>query len=268
MIIVGEKINGIIPSVKAAIEAKDEAFIKDLAKREMAAGSTFLDVCTSVPEADEEVMKWLIDLVEEEIPEARFSLDSPNPDTIRNVIPYCKNPGIINSVSLEGDKIEKILPAVQGTDWCIIGLLIGRDGMPKTAQDRIDNFHELYAEIKKYDIPDDKIYIDPLVLSVATLPNAYLDFIEAAKAVHEECPDVHIISGLSNISFGIPSRKSLNLSFLIGAMQFGMDAAIMDPLNRDMLGGVFATEALIGKDPYCKKYLKAYRKDLFGVQKK
>ena len=268
MIVVGEKINGIIPSVKAAIEAKDEAFIKDLARREYENGSTFIDVCTSDPDKDEEVMKWLIDLVEAEIPEVRFSLDSPNPETIAKVIPYCKNPGIINSVSLEAGKIETIMPAVQGTEWCVIGLLIGRDGMPQTAQDRIDNFHELYAEIKKYDIPDERIYIDPLVLSVATLPNAYTDFIKTAEVIHEEYPNVHIISGLSNISYGIPSRKSLNLAFLIGAMHYGMDAAILDPLSRDMQGGMYATEALLGKDQYCKKYLKAYRKDLFGVQKK
>ena len=91
---------------------------------------------------------------------------------------------------------------------------------------------------------------------------------ESSKKVKEEYPDIHVISGLSNISYGIRSRKSLNLSFLIGAMMNGMDAAILDPLSRDMQGGIYATEALIGKDAYCRKYLKAYRKDLFGVQKK
>ena len=267
MIIVGEKLNGIIPTVRAAIEAKDEEFIRDLARRQHANKADYLDVCTAVEENDEEVMKWMIDLIQDEIPDVRFSLDSPNPVTIVNAIKYCKNPGIINSVSLEGTKIETIIPAIADTEWNIIGLLIGRNGMPESAQDRLDNFHELYGELKKYGIADDRIYIDPLVLSVATLPNAFLDFVYTSQKIKEEYPDLHIISGLSNISFGIPSRKSLNLSFLIGAMHFGMDAAILDPLSKDMQGGVYATEALMGKDPYCKKYLKAYRKDLFGVKK-
>ena len=77
----------------------------------------------------------------------------------------------------------------------------------------------------------------------------------------------HIISGLSNISYGLPYRKAINHAFLVGAMINGMDSAIMDPLNRDMLGGVYATEALLGIDEYCAEYLGAYRDDLFGVQK-
>lgn len=268
MIIVGEKLNGIIPPVKAAIEARDEAFIRDLARRQHANKADYLDICTSVVDRDEEIMKWMIDLVQDEIPDVKISLDSPSPETIANSIKYCARPGIINSVSLEEGKIETILPVVADTEWNLIGLLIGRSGMPETAQERLDNFHALYAELKKYNIADDRIYIDPLVLSVATLPNAFLDFVETSRRIKEEYPDVHIISGLSNISYGIPSRKSLNLSFLIGAMHYGMDAAILDPLSKDMQGGIYATEALMGKDPYCKKYLKAYRKDLFGVPKK
>ena len=268
MIIVGEKLNGIIPSVKAAIEAEDEAFIRDMARKEYENKADYLDICTAVVDRDLEVMKWMIDIVQDEVPDAKISLDSPSPETIVKATEFCTRPGIINSVSLEGNKTEVILSALKDTEWNFVGLLMGKDGLPQTVQDRVDNFHALYAEFKKYDIDDDRIYIDPLVLSVATLPNAYLDFVETAKIVKEEYPNVHIISGLSNISYGIPSRKSLNLSFLIGAMMNGMDAAILDPLSRDMQGGIYATEALIGKDHYCKNYLKAYRKDLFGVQKK
>ena len=268
MIIVGEKLNGIIPSVKAAIEAEDEAFIRDLAKRQHENKADYLDICTAVVDRDIEVMKWMIDLVQDEIPNVKISLDSPSPETIVKATEFCLRPGIINSVSLEGNKVEVILSALKDTDWNFVGLLIGRNGLPQTAQDRMDNFYALYEEFKKYDIDDDRIYIDPLVLSVATLPTAFLDFIETSKRIKEEYPNVHIISGLSNISYGIPSRKSLNLSFLIGAMLNGMDAAILDPLSRDMQGGIYATEALMGKDHYCRNYLKAYRKDLFGVQKK
>lgn len=268
MIIVGEKLNGIIPSVKAAIESQDEAFIRDLARRQYENKADYLDICTAVVDRDIEVMKWMIDIVQDELPDVKISIDSPSAETIVKATEFCARPGIINSVSLEGTKADDILSALKDTGWNFVGLLMGKNGLPQTAQDRIDNFHALYEVFKKYDIDDDRIYIDPLVLSVATLPNAFLDFIETSKKVKEEYPNIHVISGLSNISYGIPSRKSLNLSFLIGAMINGMDAAILDPLSRDMQGGLYATEALIGKDPYCRKYLKAYRKDMFGVQKK
>ena len=113
----------------------------------------------------------------------------------------------------------------------------------------------------------DRLYFDPLVFTVATSPDSFLNFIGASRKIREEYPEAHIISGLSNISHGLPSRKTLNHAFLIGAMMNGMDSAIMDPLNRDMLGGVYAAEALLGIDEYCIEYLSAYREDLFGVQK-
>nr|MCR5262988.1 methyltetrahydrofolate cobalamin methyltransferase [Clostridiales bacterium] len=108
---------------------------------------------------------------------------------------------------------------------------------------------------------------DPMVFTVGTSPDSFLNFVNTSKRIREEYPDAHIVSGLSNISFGLPYRKAINHAFLIGAMMYGMDSAIMDPLNRDMLGGVYAAEALLGIDEYCVEYLSAYREDLFGVRK-
>ena len=102
---------------------------------------------------------------------------------------------------------------------------------------------------------------------VEKAPDSFLNFIGASRKIREEYPDARIISGLSNISRGLPGRKTLNHAFLIGAMMNGMDSAIMDPLNRDTPGGVYAAEALLGIDGYCIEYLSAYRDDLFGMQK-
>ncbi|MBQ1847874.1 MAG: dihydropteroate synthase, partial [Clostridia bacterium] len=123
------------------------------------------------------------------------------------------------------------------------------------------------AKMKEYEITADRVYFDPLVFTVGTSPDSFLNFINTSKEIKKEYPGAHIISGLSNISYGLPYRKALNHAFLIGAMMFGMDSAIMDPLNRDLLGGVYAAEALLGEDEYCIEYLSAFRDDLFGGAK-
>ncbi|MCR5694977.1 MAG: dihydropteroate synthase [Clostridia bacterium] len=268
MLIIGEKLNGAIKSVAEAIKNRDDAFIKDLATRQLEHRADYLDICACSPDGDADILKWMIELIQEDHPDVKFSLDSPNPDTILECMPLCKNPGMINSVSLEGDKIEKIFPAlVANKGWKVIALLLDDTGMPKTVEKRVDNFHRIMDKVKEYGVSAGRVYFDPLVFTVGTSPDSFLNFIGAAEQIKKEYPNAHIVSGLSNISFGLPYRKAVNHAFLIGAMMYGMDSAIMDPLSRDMLGGVYAAEALLGIDEYCIEYLSAYREDLFGVQK-
>lgn len=268
MIIIGEKLNGAIRSVAEAIQKRDGEFIRALATRQLDSRADYLDVCSGVHEGDADILKWMIGLIQADHPDVKFSLDSPDPDTILECITACKNPGMINSVSLEGNKADKIFSAVADQkSWKIVALLLDDTGIPDDVEKRMDNFHRLVKKADEYGIAIDQLYFDPMVFTVGTSPDSFLNFIGAAKQIRAEYPDSHIVSGLSNISFGLPCRKALNHAFLIGAMMFGMDSAIMDPLNRDMLGGVYAAEALLGIDEYCIEYLSAYREDLFGVQK-
>ena len=268
MIIIGEKLNGAIKTVAQAIRDRDAQFVRDLATRQLDSRADYIDICSGVPDQDAEVLEWMIGLIQADHPDVRFSIDSPNPDTILKCMELCKNPGIINSVSLESGKIEKLFPAAaEKKGWNVIALLLDNTGMPTTVEKRMENFESIMQKAKEYGISENRLYIDPLVFSVATTPEGFLNFIGAAKQIRQTHPNIHIISGLSNISFGLPYRKAINHAFLIGAMMYGMDSAIMDPLNRDMLGGVYATEALLNLDEYCIEYLSAYRDDLFGVQK-
>lgn len=268
MIIIGEKLNGAIKSVAEAIKNRDGEFIRDLASKQLERRADYLDVCSGVPAGDADVLKWMIELIQADHPDVRFSVDSPNPDTILSSIPLCKNPGIINSLSLEGDKADRIFSAVADKkDWKIIALLLDDTGMPENVEKRMESFHRIVKKAEEYGIAFGRLYFDPLVFTVGSSPDSFLNFIGAAKQIKDEYPNAHIVSGLSNISYGLPYRKAINHAFLIGAMMSGMDSAIMDPLSRDMLGGVYAAEALLGIDEYCIEYLTAYREDLFGVQK-
>ncbi|MBQ3575507.1 MAG: dihydropteroate synthase, partial [Clostridia bacterium] len=112
MIIIGEKINGSIPSVGEAIARRDSEFIKERARAQAEAGATFIDCCASVPEAEEvETLKWMIDCIQE-VTDLPISVDSPSADVLVEAYKFCKKPGLFNSVSGEGNKIEKIFPVM------------------------------------------------------------------------------------------------------------------------------------------------------------
>ncbi len=267
MIIIGEKINGTIPSVKKAIEEKNENFIRDLALRQSEAGADYIDVCASTsPELEVETLQWLMDIVQEAT-DTPLCIDSPNPRAIQQVLPDAKRPGLINSVSLEGDKCEVIFPLIQGTLWQVIALTCDNSGIPKDVQSRVDIAQTLVEKAQSYGITQERIHIDPLVIALSADNEALLKFAEATQQIKANYPMIHVTSGLSNISFGMPLRKVVNQNFLTLAMFAGMDSAILDPLNRDLLATLLATEALLGRDKHCRNFANAYRKNKIGPLK-
>ena len=268
MIIIGEKINGSIPAVADAIARRDAEFIKARALAQEEAGATFIDCCASVPEEVElETLKWMIECIEEAT-DLPIAVDSPSADILAEAYKFCKRPGLINSVSGEGDKIEKIFPILaENKGWQVIALLSDDTGIPKNAADRLKVFDKIMAKAKEYGIAPSRIHIDPLVEMLCTSENGIETNIEVISTVREKYPSIHITAAVSNISFNLPVRKMINLGFTVLAMNAGLDSAILDPTNRDMMGLIFATEALLGMDDYCMEYISAYREGLFGPVK-
>ena len=267
MIIIGEKLNGSIPVVGEAIKNKDDEFIKHRAKIQADANATYIDVCASVPEDMEtETLKWMIDLVQE-VTDVPICIDSPSPRSCVGAIPFCKREGIINSVSLEGDKIDVIFPVIANTKWECVALLCDDKGIPNSVERRMEVFEGIMAKAKEYNIDPSRLHIDPLVVTLGTDETALTTFAECCRRIKKEYPTIHITSGLSNISFGLPARKLINQAFMVLARNAGMDSAIVDPTNRDMLGLIYATEALLEEDEFCLEYIGAYREGLIGPVK-
>ena len=269
MIIIGEKLNGSIPSCAKAIAARDAEYIKDIAKKQADAGATYIDVCASVKDNEVETLKWMIELVQE-VCDTPICVDSPDAHACVEAMKYCNKPGIINSVSGEGNKLDTIFPimAQPGNEkWEVIALLSDDTGIPKSAADRLRVFDKIMAKAKEYGIAPSRIHVDPLVEMLCTSENGIETNIEVIKTVRAQYPDIHITAAVSNISFNLPVRKLINLGFLVLAMNAGLDSAIMDPVNRDMLGMVYSTEALLGLDDYCMEYIGAYRDGLIGPKK-
>jgi 5-methyltetrahydrofolate corrinoid/iron sulfur protein methyltransferase len=272
MIIIGEKINGAVPKSGKAIMAHDTDYIAEIAKAQadvLDEDNDFLDCCSGVELDEEETLKWLIDTIQANT-DMPIAIDSPDPDMCVKCMEYTNKPGIINSVSMQSGKIEAVFPTLgksENEDWGIIALLSDDHGSPEEAEGRLDLLKQILEAADKYGIAHDRLFIDPLVETLGTSPESLLTFNECCRGIKEIDPSLHITSGLSNISFGLPVRKVINLSFMALAMQAGMDSCIIDPLARDLRGVIYATDALLGEDEYCGEYLSAYRDNIFGPVK-
>lgn len=263
MIIIGEKINGAIPSTAKAIVAKDAEFIKNLAIKQAEAGADFIDVCASVDDDIElETMKWLIDIVQDAT-DVPIAVDSPNVYTCIESMKYCKKPGLFNSVSLEGDKVDVAFKVLAETKWECVALLNSDKGIPKTAKDRLDVFTDLMAKCKEYQIDPSRMHIDPLIEMLCTSEDGITMVTEVIREIKKQYPTIHVTGAVSNISFNLPARRIANQAFAVLAMSAGMDSFILDPLNKDMMGMLYATEAMMGEDEYCMEYIGAFREGIF-----
>jgi len=265
MIIIGEKINGSIRSVAEAIANRDADFIKERARMQVEAGAAFIDCCASVPETEEaETLRWMIECIEA-VTDLPISVDSPSAAVLAEAYRFCRRPGLFNSVSGEGKKVDTIFPLVaQNPGWEVIALLSDDTGIPKNAADRLRVFDKIMAKAEEYRIAPERIHIDPLVEMLCTSENGIETNVEVISTIRKRYPDIHITAAVSNISFNLPVRKAVNLGFTVLAMNAGLDSAILDPTNRDLMGVIYATEALLGLDEYCMEYISAYREGLFG----
>jgi len=265
MIIIGEKINGSIPSVAAAIAARDADTIRHLAEIQAAAGADFIDVCASVKDNEVETLHWLIDIVQSAV-DTPISIDSPNPASCVAAMDFCSKPGMINSVSLESDKIDIIFPAIANTGWQVVALLC-ESGIPDSAEERLAIFDRLMQHAAAYGISPERIHIDPLIEMLCTAEEGIGVVTDVIREIRRRVPDIHITGAVSNVSFNLPVRRLLNQTFLVLALNAGADSAVMDPTNRDLLGMMYATEAMLGMDDYCMEYIGAYRAGKFGPVK-
>ena len=140
-----------------------------------------------------------------------------------------------------------------------IALAMDGEGIPKSVEDRMRVVAKVIGATRVAGIPDELVYVDPLIMTVATDARACLEALKAILAIRAEYPEVHITSGLSNISFGLPGRSAINRTFLPLAMEACLDSAIADPTNQDLREARLITEMLLGRDPFCRRYTKAFR---------
>ena len=266
MFIVGEKINTSIPGIPEAVERKDGVFIQNVARRQVEAGADVLDVNVGTRiHTEAEDMRWLVKIVQSAI-DVPLSIDSPNPEAIRVGLKEHKGRAMVNSITAEKKRVEDILPLLKEFRPGIVALTMDDEGIPQDGETRYRISQRLVELLTGAGIPEDNIYVDPLVRPISTDSEAGLVALDAIRKIKHSSKDIHVICGLSNISFGLPKRGLINRAFLLMAMAQGLDSVILDPLDRKMISLIKAGEALLSKDKYCAAYLRAFRADEFAQE--
>ncbi len=260
MIIIGERINSTRKPITAALEARDASHILDEARRQWDAGATYLDVNTAMMRAAEaEVMVWVIELIQGELPDALIAIDSANPAAVEAGFKAHKGRPLLNSINGEKERMDTLIPLIREYNPRVIGLTIDDGGITQDADNRYRIGAELIELLSKNQIDLDDIFIDPLIFPVSAELQAGNVSLAIMRRLQENHPGAHTVCGLSNISFGLPERKLINQVYMILAMGQGLDAAIIDPLDRRMMANITTVCTLLGQDKVCRNYLRAYR---------
>lgn len=260
MLTIGERINGMFRDVRRAIEEKDKKVIQDLAKKQLEHGADWLDLNTGPTENAKEAMLWLIDCINE-LGEINICIDSSKSEVIEAGLKHVGRPAFLNSVTAEVPKLERLLPLAKEYDSHIIALAMDEKGIPASVEERIELAAVVLAYGGELGIPQDRFWIDPLILPVnvsQTSPKTVLEAILMIKQLDN--PALNTILGLSNVSQKCTERSLLNRTFLAMALAAGLDGAILDISDIELQNSMIASELLLNKDIYCDSFLSAYRK--------
>jgi 5-methyltetrahydrofolate--homocysteine methyltransferase len=256
-VIIGEKINPTgNKKLAAALSVDNLDFVRQLVERQVAWGADVLDINVGVPGIDEvAVVKEVVELVAS-IASIPLCLDSGNPEVLAVGLAAAPGKPLVNSVSGEEKRLDRVLPLVKERGAAVIGLTMDDNGIPKTAEERVAVAEKIIERASKLGIPVEDIIIDPLVLTVGSDSQAAMVTLQTIELVRKEF-GVNINLGASNVSFGLPDRLSINQAFLALAIQMGATCSITDPMK---LGATIkAADLLLGRDENSLRYIKYFR---------
>lgn len=261
MLLVAERINSSRPAIKQALLNRDAELIRAEAQAQTQAGADYIDVNAGAMEEDEAVhLAWLIEICQEAT-DRPLCLDSADPRVLAAVIDKVEQPPLLNSASLEAERWQPMLDLALSSNAGLIALCQSDAAMAKSLEDKIAMAGNLVEGARHRGLPPERLFIDPLVFPLATDSFSAQTTLEAVAAIMGSHPGVHTICGLTNVSYGLPKRKLINRTFLACCLARGMDAAILDPTDRELFASLAAAKVINGRDEYCLEYIEAYREE-------
>ena len=262
MLVVGERINGMFTDIRKAIEEGDPKPIEEWAKKQEQNGAHFLDINTGPNVKDQiSAMEWLVETTQE-YTELPLCLDSTNYDAIEAGLKKCKKPAMINSITAERHKIERVMPMAVEYNALLIALTMSEEGVPKDHASRVGFAMELVAAADEFGLSPDELYIDPLILPCNVAQDhgpEVLETIRQTKLLSNPPPKT--ILGLSNVSQNtVEDKRSLiDRTYAAMAMGAGLDAAIMDACDDELIAAVATARILMNQDIYCDSYIDVFK---------
>lgn len=261
MIVIGERINGMFKKVREAIQKKDAAYIQDLAARQVKAGATILDINVGTASTDLAAdMVWLVNCVQEAV-SVPLSIDCARHEPLEAGLAAVRGKKVLNSTTGKADDLAKLLPLARKHCAAVIGLTIDEDGVPATTDKRVEIAAKIMAAAMENDISAGDLYIDPITLPVNVAqdqPTRVFAAISQFRMLSDPSP--HVCIGLSNISQRLKEHQLLNRTFLIMCMAHGLDSAILDPLDEELMNAMVTAELVMNKFIYADSYLEAAQK--------
>jgi cobalamin-dependent methionine synthase I len=237
VVCVGENINIMSKTIGPAIKERRADPILEMARHQEKVGIDYLDLNIGPSrKAGEEVMDWLVKTVQGVVKKP-LSLDTTNATAMEAGLKSHKGKALINSVSLQPERLEKVLPMAKTYNAYVIGLLWGKEGMPRDANERAALAVDFIYQANNLGIPTEDIWIDPIVSPVSVEINHVLSCLEFMSMLKDIAPEAKSIVGLSNISNGTPThlRPVLNRAYMVMLMKYGLYSAIVDAYDEELL---------------------------------
>jgi 5-methyltetrahydrofolate--homocysteine methyltransferase len=257
-VIIGERIN---PTGKKklaeALKNGDLSIVKKEAIEQVAAGATILDCNVNAPGVDDvKLLPEAIKLIQATV-DVPLCIDSPNSDALEAGLKVYKGKPLVNSVSGEKVRLERVLPLIKEYGAAVIGLTQDDDGIPKTADRRVAVAYKIVEAAAKIGIPKENIVIDVMTYAIGAEPKAAVDVLAALRQIRAEL-GLNMTMGASNISFGMPDRPVLNDAWIAMVIEAGATALITDAAK--VIPAVLSADLILGRDRFARRYLEGYRK--------
>ena len=256
MIFIGERINTGFKKIKQGVIDKDPKPLQAMAKKQTAAGATYLDVNLGAISSKPEDMCWMIEAVQRAV-DTPICIDSNKPKIVAEAIKACKQKALINSTTAAEDKLNPIMEIVAEHNAAVIGVVMDEAGTPKDANKRVENAGKILAKAMEMEIPPEDVFLDPIVMPLKFMQEQAKEILAATGQFGLfSDPPPHIVCGLSNIANGTTHKKLINRIFLAMAIGNGMDSAICDVLDTDLVNAALTAELVMNRDIYADSYVK------------
>ena len=256
-VIIGERINPTGRKILAAeMEAGDFHRVQKDALAQVQAGAHVIDVNAGIPLADEAAILAEAIIVVQDAVDVPISIDSSIVDALKSGLKVCKGKPLVNSVTGEEERLSSVLPLVADHGAAVIGITNDERGISPDPQVRFDIARRIIERAESYGIPRNDILIDPLTMPIGAVPDAVVVFMDVLRRLKNEL-GVNTVCGVSNISFGMPDRLSLNTSFLSMAIGAGLTSAILNPLNDSIVTSILACDVLMDRDEFAMNWINA-----------
>ena len=257
--VIGERIN---PSGRRllAAEMKDGLLdrVRADAMAQVRAGAQVLDVNAGVPGADEPALLAAAVRAVQEVVDVPICIDSSVVEALEAALAVCQGRPLVNSVTGEDERLDRILPLVRERGAAVIGIANDETGISMVPEERLAIAARIVQRAADHGIPAEDVVIDPIAMTVAAEPLAVVVTLRTMRLVRDEL-GVNMTCGASNVSFGLPDRPAANAAFLPLAMDAGLTSAITNPLEPAVRQAVLAGDLLLGRDEYAMRWIADYR---------